>query len=318
MDNLQTKVILVGVGGATCSGKTTLAKHLKNILPNSVIVHQDDFAPVSILLRLRIYLVLRLTTTLIQPQELLPIHPVYNVQDWDAPQGAIDWPRLTAFLKSVKQNGAIPPNHISRDHLNKRKDIPVDADTSRIESSGIMDELDIHLFLRLPQDVLKQKRRERQVPCHRTVLVALSCFLIDSCLLPFYRFAYVPPFIPACLNRRSGVSFNVAFKPLSPPGDARPLFLHYNATTRVEVQSDPGGTLWHDPPMYWEQIVYPTYVEAHQDMFEHGDVENGKLTGEKEVTGAVMMEPVKKGEEMTMDDMVRRSCEVLVDFVDKS
>lgn len=27
--------------GATCSGKTTLAKHLRRILPNSVIVHQD-------------------------------------------------------------------------------------------------------------------------------------------------------------------------------------------------------------------------------------------------------------------------------------
>ncbi|KIJ06758.1 hypothetical protein PAXINDRAFT_91531, partial [Paxillus involutus ATCC 200175] len=263
MDNLQTKVILVGIGGATCSGKTTLVKHLKNILPNSVIIHQDDFAP---------------------PQELLPIHPVYNLQDWDAPQGAIDWPRLTAFLKSVKQNGAIPPNHISRDHLNKRKDIPVDADTSqelrvRFEKlateqenkgvrviwglvdgfllywdKGIIDELDIHLFLRLPQDVLKQRRRERQGPGYRT----------------------------------AGKGYSLS------------------------------GTLWHDPPMYWEQIVYPAYVEAHQDMFEHGDVENGKLTGEKEVTGAVMMEPVKKGEEMTMDDMVRRSCEVLADFMDKS
>lgn len=27
--------------GATCSGKTTLAKHLNRILPDSVIIHQD-------------------------------------------------------------------------------------------------------------------------------------------------------------------------------------------------------------------------------------------------------------------------------------
>jgi hypothetical protein len=27
--------------GATCSGKTTLAKHLRNILPESFIIHQD-------------------------------------------------------------------------------------------------------------------------------------------------------------------------------------------------------------------------------------------------------------------------------------
>jgi hypothetical protein len=30
--------------GASCSGKTTLAKHLHSILPNSVLLHQDDYA----------------------------------------------------------------------------------------------------------------------------------------------------------------------------------------------------------------------------------------------------------------------------------
>lgn len=59
--NEKTRVILIGVGsvsfspilyllilifqvenrGATCSGKTTLAKHLNRILPDSVIIHQD-------------------------------------------------------------------------------------------------------------------------------------------------------------------------------------------------------------------------------------------------------------------------------------
>src|SRR6185437_12742895 len=81
MDTSRTRVILIGVGcaffhlhvfvpteykhrGATCSGKTTLAKHLRSILPGSFIIHQDvsilvffekpvklisikDFAPVS-------------------------------------------------------------------------------------------------------------------------------------------------------------------------------------------------------------------------------------------------------------------------------
>lgn len=56
-DTMKTRVILLGIGyvrpatgctpnssvssGATCSGKTTLAKHLRRILPNSVIIHQD-------------------------------------------------------------------------------------------------------------------------------------------------------------------------------------------------------------------------------------------------------------------------------------
>lgn len=64
--------------------------------------------------------------------------------------------------------------------------------------------------------------------------------------------------------------------------------------------------------MYWEHIVYPGYIEAHKDMFENGDVENGKLTGER-ASGLVVIEPVKKGAEMSIDDMVRSCCDVLWD-----
>lgn len=61
--------------------------------------------------------------------------------------------------------------------------------------------------------------------------------------------------------------------------------------------------------MYWEHIVYPAYVYAHQEMFENGDVENGKLTGQR-VPGLVVIEPVKKG----IDDIVWSCCDVLLDF----
>lgn len=63
--------------------------------------------------------------------------------------------------------------------------------------------------------------------------------------------------------------------------------------------------------MYWEQIVYPAYVEAHRDIFENGDVENGKPTGNI-VPGLVVIEPVKKGEEMSVEDIVRHCCDVCV------
>lgn len=65
--------------------------------------------------------------------------------------------------------------------------------------------------------------------------------------------------------------------------------------------------------MYWENIVYPAYIEAHQDMFENGDVENGELTGER-AASLVVIEPTKKGAEMSMDDIVRSSCDALWDF----
>ena len=64
----------------------------------------------------------------LQPQELVPIHPIHNVQDWDAPAGAITWPRLVKFLQTVKETGQIPPDHRSHDHLNEQKDIKIDPD----------------------------------------------------------------------------------------------------------------------------------------------------------------------------------------------
>ncbi|KAJ7690668.1 P-loop containing nucleoside triphosphate hydrolase protein [Mycena rosella] len=249
----KTRVILVGIGGATCSGKTTLAKHLKRILPNSVIIHQDDFAP---------------------PQELVPMHPVHNVQDWDAAPGAISWPRMISFLRQVKETGEIPPDHHSHDHLNEQKDIPISPEErdrwvavferlmrQRAADGGedivwglvdgfllywspeVIEQLDVRIYLRVPHDVLRQRRHERH-------------------------------------------GYHTA------------------------VQSDPEGTLWRDPPLYWEQIVYPAYVDASRDVFEAGDVERGAPSGK--VAGLVLLESL----EMSMGDAVSQSCKVISGFLE--
>ncbi|KAF8578663.1 P-loop containing nucleoside triphosphate hydrolase protein [Ramaria rubella] len=212
----KVKVITIAVGGATCSGKTTLAKHLRQCLHDSFIIHQD-------------------------PQELVPIHPEYNVQDWDDARGAIEWPRLVTFLQEIKRTGILPESHKSHDHLNENKEVPVDTavitrlrqESDRIakkhqEKHGerivwaivdgflmywneqVINQLDVRVFLRVPREVLQQRRHERH-------------------------------------------GYHTA------------------------VQTDPEGTLWRDPPHYFEQIVYPAYVRAHSDIFEGGNVEEGNL-----------------------------------------
>lgn len=35
--------IVVGIGGVTCGGKTTISNELSKLIPNSVIIHQDDY-----------------------------------------------------------------------------------------------------------------------------------------------------------------------------------------------------------------------------------------------------------------------------------
>ncbi|KAG6821014.1 hypothetical protein H0H93_007904 [Arthromyces matolae] len=242
----KTRVILIGVGlssGATCSGKTTLAKHLKRILPNSVIIHQDDFAP---------------------PQELVPIHPIHRVQDWDAAPGAIVWPKLVRFLRQVKATGQIPLDHQSHDHLNEQKDIKIDeavrdhwirtferiGDRHRQETGEniiwglvdgfllywnqeVIDELDVRIFLRVPEPVLKKRRHER----------------------------------------------------------------HGYHTAE--------GSLWRDPPNYWEQIVYPAYVEAHRDVFINGDIEKGQ-PGDK-VKGLIVLNSL----DISMTEAVSDVCRIV-------
>jgi len=241
------RVVLIGVGGATCSGKTTLAKLLRDCLPNSFIIHQDDFAP---------------------PQELVPWHPEFNVQDWDDASGAIDWPRMRSALGHVRKTGQLPPNHYSHDHLNEQVEIPVAEDSiptwrSRISELSdstaseeiqwvivdgfllywdkeIADQLDISIFLRVPHDALKQRRHERH-------------------------------------------GYHTA------------------------VQTDPEGSLWRDPPNYWEQIVYPAYVSAHKGLFEGGDVENGSLTAEAKSCLLLL-----EGQKMSMQELLDNSCQAIL------
>ncbi|KAI0093463.1 P-loop containing nucleoside triphosphate hydrolase protein [Irpex rosettiformis] len=239
--SLKLRVVFVGIGGATCSGKTTLAKHLRSILPGSVILHQDDFAP---------------------PQELIPVHPVYNVQDWDDPEGAIDWPRMVKALKEIRETGVIPPEHYSHDHLNEQRDVPVEQPLierwhetfiriqKEHEKAGeqivwvmvdgfllywdeaVVDSLDVRIFLRVPEEVLKQRRYERH-------------------------------------------GYHTA------------------------VQSDPEGALWRDPPHYWEQIVWPAYVKAHSVILDGDDLDHAKSSGK--VKDLVLIEGLEQTMGETID-----------------
>ena len=78
------------------------------------------------------------------------------------------------------------------------------------------------------------------------------------------------------------------------------------------VQTDPEGALWRDPPGYWENIVYPAYLEAHQELFVEGDTEKGNLSGKK-VENLMLLETLQ----MTMTEAVGQSCEVIKDFLGK-
>jgi nicotinamide/nicotinate riboside kinase len=111
--------------------------------------------------------------------------------------------------------------------------------------------LDIKLFLRVPSNILKSRREERQT------------YVLQS----------------KSLLSRSPLKAD--------PNDAA------------------AGGVWTDPPNYFEQIVYPAYVKAHEHIFENGDVENGKVKSE----GLHVLQPLEGKEEMTK--CFKESCEII-------
>ncbi|KAL1924673.1 uncharacterized protein VTP21DRAFT_4327 [Calcarisporiella thermophila] len=82
----RNRVLIIGIGGPSCGGKTTFARCLKSILPGSPnILHQDDFY---------------------KTDSNIPIDPRTGYQNWDCPD-AYDMQQLIATLKRVRE-GEVP------------------------------------------------------------------------------------------------------------------------------------------------------------------------------------------------------------------
>jgi nicotinamide/nicotinate riboside kinase len=93
--NMSSKALLIGISGPSSSGKTTLARLLRSILPNSFIVHQDDFYKTD-----------------------ADIPYKYGVQDWDCLE-AFDLSQLRVTLEHVKVHGNLPENFQSKEDQNE-------------------------------------------------------------------------------------------------------------------------------------------------------------------------------------------------------
>lgn len=78
------------------------------------------------------------------------------------------------------------------------------------------------------------------------------------------------------------------------------------------MQSDPEGTLWRDPPHYWEQIVYPAYVKAHAHLFVSGDLENGPLEPEAQEKRRIEL---LEADKMSMAELLDATCSAILEFL---
>ena len=160
--------LLIGISGPSCSGKTTLSRSLKQILPDAHVLHEDNFY---------------------KTDSAIPVKD--GVQDWDCAD-SLDLPQLTKILKEFKYTGLIDTKYahkadeelkafeqeelqsivssyrpmlrdiINQHHSNKNIAIIEGFLLYSEEMSEIRDMLDVKIFLQLDFHTIKERREARK------------------------------------------------------------------------------------------------------------------------------------------------------------
>lgn len=120
----MAKATLIGISGVSSSGKTTLARLLRDILPNTFILHEDDFY---------------------KTDAEIPVNKD-GVQDWDCLE-SINLSDLEKALDYIKTNGGLPHWLESKEDQNSVGESGIDK--------GRIAELKRHAEEVLPEDKRK-------------------------------------------------------------------------------------------------------------------------------------------------------------------
>lgn len=77
------------------------------------------------------------------------------------------------------------------------------------------------------------------------------------------------------------------------------------------------GEVWVDPPFYFDEIVWPAYLEAHARMFANGDVEKGapiETTSRDSDGGPVPHLTLIEAEDWGTEAVVQDACNAIYTF----
>ncbi|CZT24382.1 related to M.pneumoniae uridine kinase udk [Ramularia collo-cygni] len=165
MPTENKKALLIGLSGISSSGKTTLARLLRDIFPRTFILHLDDFY---------------------KTDAEIPITST-GIQDWDCLE-SIDLLSFKQTLEYIHQHGEPPRSLTSKEDKNSVGEVAVDkilledlkwkaskwmfADAPPMaiidgfllfseEMEEIRDLFDVKLFLRAEYNVMKTRREAR-------------------------------------------------------------------------------------------------------------------------------------------------------------
>lgn len=219
LTNPEMKTILIGVTGASSSGKSTLAYLMKDILSGTEIIHEDDFFKL---------------------EKDVPFDQARNDRDWDCPD-AIDIESMKQTLLVLKDPKKFESNPKANVKLNKEgyydyamiSTEPPRNDVNFKNSKSIVESLRI-------------KIRELIKPTEEFRMFLLDGFLLlhDVELMKLFDIS---------------LFFKSSYETLKSRREKR--------IYSVE------GSVWVDPPGYFDLFVWPGYYKYHKDIFIKGDDE---------------------------------------------
>ncbi|OBA18417.1 uncharacterized protein OGAPODRAFT_91905 [Ogataea polymorpha] len=152
--------LIIGVSGASSSGKTTVAKTLRDLFPNSILLHEDDFY---------------------YPDDQIPFNQELQEYDWDCPE-AVNFEKLKDTLRNFKRDPKFQFTESSKESVDVSITLNPQIERKIKETVGhlslprivfidgfllyhdreILDLLDVCLFYKTDYDTLKNRRQNRQ------------------------------------------------------------------------------------------------------------------------------------------------------------
>ncbi|KAK4461170.1 nicotinamide riboside kinase 1 [Cladorrhinum samala] len=138
------KAIIISISGCSSSGKTTLAGLLRDIFPNTFILHEDDFY---------------------RAESELPTKS--GLLDWDCPE-ALDLPELERALLHIRSTGTFPDFIDSKEDLNSVGPLP----------STITPSLLSQIKSSLPFTSPQEQQQEEEQPGKTIPICILDGFLL--------------------------------------------------------------------------------------------------------------------------------------------
>ncbi|KAK8039125.1 P-loop containing nucleoside triphosphate hydrolase protein [Apiospora rasikravindrae] len=109
----ERKAVIVGISGASSSGKTTLARLLRDIFPSTFILHEDDFYKAESEYVLSYAFILFFTLYYSPTRD--------GLLDWDC-AAAIDIPGMAKALAYIRQHATFPVSLIQAQKHTSRTD----------------------------------------------------------------------------------------------------------------------------------------------------------------------------------------------------